>query len=294
MDHPPEAHPAFSEHFADSLYDDLEGEFTPFGTDEGYDLLAEWSQRRDELRTGSLEDILGEAELYEALDEGDVDAATIVAGAAFTLLRLSGQIDPRGRDHAVRALDCLIDFYGPVPELLQQEADLRSWSARGGAEPRPVEIKDVNHALGPCGPAPDTLASGTKLDYDLSDWPPAARDQWAALAAEVEARGQDIPGMAIFVVPASGGQGTITVNLISPQKTDWLVRLDVQVRPDLPSATTVLDALRGAWALGSNWRPKTTEEELTQRLTSALGPSVQKVGKTRWQLGDDILFVKAH
>lgn len=55
-------HPAFAAHFTDPLYDDPAGEFAPFGSDEGADLLAEWSDRPGDLREDStLRRLLAEA-----------------------------------------------------------------------------------------------------------------------------------------------------------------------------------------------------------------------------------------
>jgi hypothetical protein len=45
----PEAAPAFAAHFSNPVYDDPAGEFAPFGSDEGFDMLYEWAERRDEL-----------------------------------------------------------------------------------------------------------------------------------------------------------------------------------------------------------------------------------------------------
>lgn len=53
--------------------------------------------------------------------------ATFVAAAAFTLLRLTGQIDEVGRARALEALDILIDYFGEEPELRQQKNDLERW-----------------------------------------------------------------------------------------------------------------------------------------------------------------------
>ncbi|WOQ18321.1 hypothetical protein [Raineyella sp. W15-4] len=136
------AHPAFRAHFVDPIYEDPAGEFAPFGTDEGADLLADWSERVDELADdmtvadllagsgfeGVLED-LGLPDSGAAVPEpgGPIDVATIVVGAAFTLLRLSGRIDPAGREAALQNLAVLEAAYGQVPELERQRADLETW-----------------------------------------------------------------------------------------------------------------------------------------------------------------------
>jgi sulfur carrier protein ThiS len=99
----PEAAPAFSAHFTDPVYDDPAGEFAPFGSDQGFDMLYEWAERRDEIdEDTTVADLIeqsGFAEVVNELDAperpgipvpgGQVDAATITIGAAFTLLRLT-------------------------------------------------------------------------------------------------------------------------------------------------------------------------------------------------------------
>jgi uncharacterized protein YfeS len=133
----PNAHPRFAAHFTDPLYDDQGGEFAPFGTDEGADVLAEWAARRSELsESASLRTLLS----AEGLDDGDfladqpgrepdvgLDAAII--GAGFTLLRLTGQIDPEGREILSGALRRTVDFYGPQPELTRMLNDLSTFES---------------------------------------------------------------------------------------------------------------------------------------------------------------------
>ena len=58
---------------------------------------------------------------------GQSDAATIVVGTGFTLLRLTGRIDDEGRRLTTKALDALIRLYGSRPELIRQRDDLSSW-----------------------------------------------------------------------------------------------------------------------------------------------------------------------
>lgn len=138
----PEADPRFAAHFTDPIYDDPAHELAPFGSDEGWDLLYEWAEQRDQLTADTtvadligasgFADIVAELEVEEGpgipAPGGQVDAATITIGAGFTLLRLTGHIDDEGRQHTLRALDILIDRYGSPPELLQQRADLQSWT----------------------------------------------------------------------------------------------------------------------------------------------------------------------
>ncbi len=124
----PEAHPAFKVHFTHALYEDEGAEFTPFGSDEGWDLVMEWGERRDELDPEvTVSQLLELSDFAGAENEGDVDAATITVGAGFTVLRLTGQIDEAGRRHTLRALQTLEDFYGPIEEVGVQRRDLESW-----------------------------------------------------------------------------------------------------------------------------------------------------------------------
>lgn len=138
----PEAAPAFSAYFTDPIYDDPAGEFAPFGSDEGFDLLYEWAERRDEIdKDATVVDLIEESGFADVVNEidtpegpgipvpgGQVDAATITIGAAFTLLRLTGRIDEAGRLQTLKALDILIGRYDSPPELLRQRADLESWT----------------------------------------------------------------------------------------------------------------------------------------------------------------------
>lgn len=138
----PEAAPAFTAHFSDPVYDDPAGEFAPFGTDEGFDMLYEWAERQEELgpetTVADLIEESGFADIVSELDSpegpgipvpgGQVDAATITIGAGFTLLRLTGRIDEEGRRQTLKALDVLIRRYDSPQELMRQQADLESWT----------------------------------------------------------------------------------------------------------------------------------------------------------------------
>ncbi|MFC6006970.1 hypothetical protein [Angustibacter luteus] len=128
----PKAAPAFTAHFSDPVYEDPAGEFAPFGTDEGSDMLSEWDERREELGPDTtVTDLLEDAGLSDVsadLDNPeDVDAATITVAAGFTLLRLSGRIDDAGKKLTLKALDVLIRYYDSPSEVLRQRADLKSW-----------------------------------------------------------------------------------------------------------------------------------------------------------------------
>lgn len=147
----PEAAQAFRTHFTDPLYDDPEGEFAPFGTDEGFDMLHEWAERRGELASTSTLSQLLEESGFDGVEQqldvpepaglgrehgpakipvpgGQIDAATIVIGAGFTLLRLTGNLDEQGKRLTLKALEVLIDFYDSPAELLHQREDLSSWA----------------------------------------------------------------------------------------------------------------------------------------------------------------------
>lgn len=123
-------HPAFAAHFRDPIYDDQADDFAPFGNDEGWDLLADWSKRADELDGGSsLAQIAPEwfedAPLVPAdLNEDDVDLNDIVISSGFTLLRLTGQIGEADRALVLRALDIRDRTYGPDPHTQQMRTDL--------------------------------------------------------------------------------------------------------------------------------------------------------------------------
>lgn len=131
----PAAHPRFASHFTDPLYGDQGGEFAPFGTDEGADLVAEWADRRADLETsGTLRSLL--AEEFDDVDEfladqasdADVGMDAMIIGAGFTLLRLTGRIDTDGREILAAALQRTVDFYGPQPELVRMQNDLASFA----------------------------------------------------------------------------------------------------------------------------------------------------------------------
>ncbi|QGN58737.1 RHS repeat-associated core domain-containing protein [Nostocoides sp. HKS02] len=138
----PAEHPAFAAHFTDPVYSDVAGEFAPFGTDEGFELLQVWADRREHLSStttlawllteSGLDDLLGQLDADEPgmIPEpgGQIDAATFVVAAGFTLLRLTGRIDDPGTTLTLRALDVLITRYHAPPELLRQRDDLLSWT----------------------------------------------------------------------------------------------------------------------------------------------------------------------
>jgi hypothetical protein len=137
----PPAHPAFTAHFTDDIYEQADHEFAPHGTDQGYDLVWHWAAHRHELdQDATLLELLQKSDLDDLpsqLDRpepgpvpapgGQIDAATFIVAAAFTLLRLTGQLDEGGKQLSMRALEILIRRYGPMPDLLRQQDDLRAW-----------------------------------------------------------------------------------------------------------------------------------------------------------------------
>lgn len=140
----PAAHPDFAAHFTDPLYEDPADDLAPFGSDEGWDLLSEWSERREDLEHLTLEEVLEEsgidslAGLRAELDldqmgedernQAQWEAALTTVSAAFTILRLTGSLDPEGVSAAVEALDLLITVEGDEPGLVREREDLLAWS----------------------------------------------------------------------------------------------------------------------------------------------------------------------
>ena len=129
----PEAHPAFRRHFIDPLYDSRGADLAPFGSDEGWDLVMDWGDRRDELGPDSTlatvlrtDDVRNVAGPMEGAD--GIETAVFVVGAAFVLLRLAGHLPDEDRALALEALDFQIGRVGEQPPLLTQRDDLRSWS----------------------------------------------------------------------------------------------------------------------------------------------------------------------
>jgi predicted small lipoprotein YifL len=128
------AHPAFTRHFTDPLYADEADEFAPFGNDEGWDTLAEWSDRRAELTDCStvrqlLEDS-GVGTDHLERDGPDVDG--FVIGAGLGLIYLTGRIDPEGKQLTLDALHRTYSSYADENPRQQPVMirDLASFPAR--------------------------------------------------------------------------------------------------------------------------------------------------------------------
>jgi hypothetical protein len=137
----PAATAAFKAHFTDAIYEDQSRDFTPFGSDQGWDMLQEWAGRRNELTTQSTVAQVLEGSGFGGIDHdltaadaqavpqpgGQVEAAAVIIGAGFTLLRLTGHIDQAGKALTLKAIDALIDRYGSLPQLARAHTDLQSW-----------------------------------------------------------------------------------------------------------------------------------------------------------------------
>lgn len=110
-------------------------------------MLAEWADRREELADTTLAGFLRKLDMLPdkdiddahsaAADEhgiplrgGDIDRAVITVSAAFTLLYLTGHIDPEGKQATLAALDTLQKFYNHPDQLTRQRTDLQRWDAR--------------------------------------------------------------------------------------------------------------------------------------------------------------------
>ncbi len=92
-------------------------------------MLAIWDERRDELGPDStVADVL-EGNPREYLRSKSFDDAMAVQAAGFTLLRLTGHIDPEGKRATLEALDQLMspDLFGENPAMVRQRDDLRTW-----------------------------------------------------------------------------------------------------------------------------------------------------------------------
>ncbi len=135
-----EPHPVFAAHFTDPLYTDEGGEFAPFGTDEGWDVMVSWAEGRDELSScTTVRDLLADEQVGGGtLDDPeqngpDVDATIIAAG--FGLLYLTGQVDREGKQLTLDALRRTASSYPGVRELATMTRDLTSFRV-GDACPR--------------------------------------------------------------------------------------------------------------------------------------------------------------
>lgn len=132
------AHPEFRRRFPDPLYRG-DNEFGPFNTDEGSDMVAEWSKRRDELTSISSIAQLLEDGSSAADGQMEPNPDELVIAAGFTLLRLTGHINDDDRRTLVRALkrqrvvspagqpafDTMLRDLGEVPKASSMSDELR-------------------------------------------------------------------------------------------------------------------------------------------------------------------------
>lgn len=123
--------PEYAAHFTHPLYSAVSGEWAPFSSDEGSDLLWSWEQRVDELSDRStVVDLIPGAEPGQEEPVTDVEWAIEVLGAGFVLLRLTGQIDPNGRRLVMEALDFLEANFGDEEATIpQMRQDLATYPA---------------------------------------------------------------------------------------------------------------------------------------------------------------------
>ena len=125
----PEAHPGFRRAFPSELYDDQADEFAPFGSDEGWDAMAEivedFTPLDDDVTLRGLsEDVLElEDDEFEATDLDETEESDFaVIGVGFTILRLSGRIDDEGRRWLIDAVARQQRRFGDDIEVLQRMA----------------------------------------------------------------------------------------------------------------------------------------------------------------------------
>ena len=165
------SHPAFEKAFRAALYRSGSNEYAPFGSDEGADLLAEWSRRARELSSAStLRQILLDGaddaeELWSEFNRGTADLDGIIISAGFVLLRLTGQIDDEGRTLMLEAL-YRSRRHSPLgqPQFDQMITDL------GGRVPdEPAMSSELREMLDPdYGPPPERHC-WLYVDADTSD-----------------------------------------------------------------------------------------------------------------------------
>jgi uncharacterized protein YfeS len=111
----PTPHRTFATTFTDPLYQEQANEFAPFGSDEGSDTLAAWSERRSELDTCTtvrwLIETDDQAGALENPEENGPDVDGFVIGAGFGLIYLTGHIDSEGKQLTLDALRRTYSYY---------------------------------------------------------------------------------------------------------------------------------------------------------------------------------------
>jgi uncharacterized protein YfeS len=111
----PKPHQKFAAHFTDPLYYDEAEEFSPFGSDEGWDTMATWSERRGELdRCATVRWLIENNDQAGALERPEANGPDVdgfVIGAGFALIYLTGQIDAEGKSLTLDALHRTYSYY---------------------------------------------------------------------------------------------------------------------------------------------------------------------------------------
>lgn len=119
------AHPDFEAHFSDPLYGDPTDEFGPFGSELGWDVVAEWAERHAELQTGTTLRRLAEQEFGDPVEADEMlspspevalELDPALVGLGFTLLRSTGRIDAEGRELLLEALRRMEVGYGELTD----------------------------------------------------------------------------------------------------------------------------------------------------------------------------------
>lgn len=129
----PPAHPRYLAVFGDPLYEDQVHDFAPFGSDEGWDAMAELVLHHPPLTEADTVRALAER-LWDWDDGSAFDADGLMAteytdpaviGIAFTLLRSTGGVDEEGRRRLLDALRRQQERFGnDGPEFGRILADL--------------------------------------------------------------------------------------------------------------------------------------------------------------------------
>ena len=99
---------------------------SPFGSDEGSDLLYEWVEQRDDLDACSTVEQLYGAPLADA-DRNGPDVDGFLIGAGLALIVLTGRIDPDGKQATLaalrRTLSYSADQHPREPALMIRDLD---------------------------------------------------------------------------------------------------------------------------------------------------------------------------
>lgn len=128
---PPAPCAAFADHFTDVIYYEFSSDDHPFGSDEGFDVLVEWAERRTELEQAAEPFGLMVEEFRVELDQPlTVLTATLASSSLLATLYLVGRVEPQGMEIGVKALEYLRDEVPDSPSYAIQIEDLRAWEAK--------------------------------------------------------------------------------------------------------------------------------------------------------------------